>query len=259
MLSPSRRGRKAGLQDFDYLSAIGEASASLGLISTLVFGIAVGVVLDKEPAEQDTQLLIYMSIATSMYTTTYSLLEFYYITTLRGVVTAAKAVEDDTKELMSLNADLTDDLLQDNEKLMNDIKVGFQSFNEMRQYARNSMWISLISIVFSLVSRLVMVLPMFTDLEPSAKVFGFCLGGFLCFLTATIAGFQTKDMYVYTLASLIGAILSAAVTFFVDREIYTANAAGVLVLSSGIFQVPLTVKAFRSTFLPLIKNTVTVY
>ena len=65
-----------------HIVAIGEASSSLGLVATLVMSITLDKLL--EPEQETTTLLLVIANGFSVYTVTFSVLEFYYVKTLLG-------------------------------------------------------------------------------------------------------------------------------------------------------------------------------
>merc|ERR1719161_1537149 len=60
----------------EHISGIGQASSSLGLVATLVMAITLETLL--EPTDEATTLLLLIANAFSVYTVTFSVLEFYY-------------------------------------------------------------------------------------------------------------------------------------------------------------------------------------
>eukprot|EP00747_Dinoflagellata_sp_TGD_P139685 gnl/TRDRNA2_/TRDRNA2_175927_c0_seq1.p1 gnl/TRDRNA2_/TRDRNA2_175927_c0~~gnl/TRDRNA2_/TRDRNA2_175927_c0_seq1.p1 ORF type:complete len:184 (-),score=25.42 gnl/TRDRNA2_/TRDRNA2_175927_c0_seq1:530-1081(-) len=125
---------------FGYLEAIGAASASLGLISTLVFSLCIGNLANVDPDLQPNKSsFLAASSSLSTYTMCYSLLEYYYIQMFLGVERYIKGrVADDTA-----------DAVKERAELVKKVRAVFATFNRMRGAARNCMWLGLVSLVLS--------------------------------------------------------------------------------------------------------------
>mmetsp|Transcript_49506 Transcript_49506/g.130580 ORF Transcript_49506/g.130580 Transcript_49506/m.130580 type:complete len:200 (-) Transcript_49506:139-738(-) len=132
----------AALREID---AVAGASSSLGLISTLVFGTCVSTILAWEEKDYEDLtrsmavniFLLCMSFGTacSMFTTAFSLLDYYYAQMLRSIDdNMSNREEGEDSEAMRRN------LHMDAISLM-------RSLDHWRGYARNSMWISMVCLI----------------------------------------------------------------------------------------------------------------
>jgi hypothetical protein len=141
--------------DLDHIVAIGEASSTLGLLATLVMAIALDKLLVSEKAPA--HLLLVIGNGFSVYTVTYSILEWYYVKALL----AARSREKEKKRKENKQADPSPSKLEngpapdsareytslEDEDFSELITPKFASMNRMRASCRNSMWMSLICIL----------------------------------------------------------------------------------------------------------------
>ena len=105
---------------------VGQATAVLPVVSTLSFGFAATVLLSQSAAAHASVLiLLALSASLSMYTTTYSVLEYYYLVMLTASDTKVQA-EDAAmakRDGLALKTDAT-----------------MRQFEPWRAWARNSLW-----------------------------------------------------------------------------------------------------------------------
>ena len=120
----------------DHIVALGDASASLGLIATLVFSIAVGNLISYESEDDEATLAssvcvfaLVAATATSSIVMSFALLEYYYSQMLKSKDTMYMQLSDGESRRAALkqNAD-----------------QGIINVSDLRSNARNSMWLSLI-------------------------------------------------------------------------------------------------------------------
>jgi hypothetical protein len=139
---------------FGHLEALSGASASLGLISTLVLSLCISTIVDKKFEEMRlTVMFLCLSTTCSTYTTCYSLLEYYYIQMFVGVERYLGArIDGDTDESLRKRAGL-----------VSEVRSIFASYNVMRAAARNCMWMGLVCLV---ISAMIHVNP-FEELAPT--------------------------------------------------------------------------------------------
>ena len=113
--------------------SVGEATAIFPVVSTLSFGFAATVLLSqKADAHASVLILLALSASLSMYTTTYSVLEYYYLVMLTASDTKAQAKDAAMakRDGLALKTDAV--ILQ---------------FEPWRIWARNSLWGSVILIL----------------------------------------------------------------------------------------------------------------
>ena len=119
----------------------GEATAILPVVSTLSFGFAVTKLLEQESSTHIAVLIqIALSAILSLYTTTYSVLEYYYIAMLTASDT--KSLYADDEQHFAL-----EDVARDT--LAKDVHATLLAFEPWRREARNSLWYSVILILTS--------------------------------------------------------------------------------------------------------------
>lgn len=128
---------QGGLVGVDHIAHLGDASASLGLISTLVFSLAISCLLDMEltgdwPNSVVAGFLI-VACATSAFVMSFALLEYYY----------AQMLKSRDEELK------IDGLEEERQRLRFTADKGMQAVNGLRASSRNCMWGSLILLLFS--------------------------------------------------------------------------------------------------------------
>ena len=113
--------------------SVGEATAIFPVVSTLSFGFAATVLLSqKADAHASVLILLALSASLSMYTTTYSVLEYYYIVMLTA---------SDTK------VQTEDAAVAKRDKLALKTDAAMRLFVPWRRLARNSLWWSAILIL----------------------------------------------------------------------------------------------------------------
>ncbi|CAK0791976.1 unnamed protein product [Prorocentrum cordatum] len=279
----ARPGKPVSYESMDMavISSIGDTAASLGLISTLVFSIAVSTVLSMETvAEEGMLMCLCVAISTSMYTTTHSLLEYYYTANAKGLgeyiannehegstpepsTNLCRAAEQsDLAGVSGTNIDEERALtISSHGELMVILLQGFASFNAMRQGARNATWASISSICFATLFKVG-----FQDDDAgqvphcwSAALF---FGGWLFLSGGVYASFGTQtslDIKVSAAVSAIGLAISSCAAYFYDPDFDMPRLVCSLALVCGIAGMVKTVKLYRELFIPLIKEHATVY
>jgi hypothetical protein len=147
-----------GALGVDHIVALGDASASLGLISTLVFTLAVQSLLDFEFTSTAANRLVVgclvCSCASSVFVTSFALLEYYYAQMI-------KAKDDEFR------CDAIDGGDADRRLVREVADRGMDAVTHLRAHSRNGMWASLILLLVACVARVV------EDEEP--QLAGFCL------------------------------------------------------------------------------------
>lgn len=243
---------KYGSLGMDVISSIGDTAASLGLVSTLIFSIAVSVVLEAETEGNEASMMcMCVAISMSTFTTTYSLLEYYYTTTIKGleeyVVNEVQA-PDDIKTDPTADEErkaLTKDAYGD---LMKTCLDGFASFNNMRAYARNTTWGSFLFMLLSTMMK-------FHPIELGAQCWtaaAFFLVVFVLMVWANAIGFDSEDIKAYATFSAVGMFGSSGVAWFIKPDFMMPRWVCSFVLFVGIAAVSYSVKSFRQVFRPLL-------
>jgi hypothetical protein len=273
----------------DVISSIGDTAASLGLISTLVFSIAVNIVLQSANdahGHEGQMMSMCVAISTSAYTTTFSLLEYYYTVSIRRVchyvmneipeaskqdttteiwldaprekhpASVADGAGDQEEQLQALTAGAYGELI----KVCID---GFASFNEMRQWAKNATWFSICSILLSAVTKFHSLARISNH---DQKVLPLCwtsaafFCGALCFtLIVYVAGFRSWDIKVYGAVSVVGLAVCYAVGYFYDPDYDMPATLCSCILFAGVVVVLRTVQCYRDVFMPLVLEHLRVY
>ena len=152
--------------------AVGDATAILPVVSTLVFGFAFeNLLINAGRFHRASEIFLGLSVSLSLYTTAYSVLEFYYVKMLTSAdiyrqfanqcqasdIEAEGRVEGDTL------AQRTDDLIL--------------RFSRMRLLARNALWSSILFLLCACCSEIFA--------KANVGVFAFILFGIL--LTGAVA------------------------------------------------------------------------
>jgi len=281
----------------DHIAAIGDASASLGLISTLVLGIGVDSVMQMDRVSHAWKhLFLTLGISFSCYTTIYSLLEYYYVQTLRGVDTfmASRVLQPPARDPLPAESEMespreesglsaaedpveakgsqserhsflerlatpvhiskrgSTGIMEDRARLMQEVESGCASFNNMRMWARNSMWSSLMCILAATIVKIDPCEGSADDVPAVLKTAAFFLVMTTCAGLAMVTGFTSRDIQVYFATSVIGMATCAAMHFSASNAVPLDKEFASLFLLVGIVVVPLTVKQFRAVFMPLI-------
>ena len=113
--------------------SVGEATAIFPVVSTLSFGFAAAELLSQSAAAHASVLiLLALSASLSMYTTTYSVLEYYYIVMLTA---------SDTK------VQTEDAAVAKRDELALKTDAAMRHFVPWRRLARESLWLSAILIL----------------------------------------------------------------------------------------------------------------
>eukprot|EP00931_Biecheleriopsis_adriatica_P016611 TRINITY_DN12191_c0_g1_i1.p1 TRINITY_DN12191_c0_g1~~TRINITY_DN12191_c0_g1_i1.p1 ORF type:complete len:273 (+),score=41.34 TRINITY_DN12191_c0_g1_i1:89-907(+) len=232
---------------FGQLEALGGSSASLGLISTLVFSLCVDNIGDIDTMEEPLKFnFLCLATAFSTYTTCYSLLEYYYVQVFIGV-----------DRFMGGRVN-NESVTTDRAKLNRDVRAIFAKLNTQRGAARNSMWLGLLSLVASSIAHIEVVRSAAKDLTPSAaSCYFFC--SVLCLVGPAWYATGAPDFKYYTCASIAGALSTAAEVKFVSSKVYTSDIVGLCVLACIIAFVPYTVMSFRGPLAPLVRAYSQVY
>ena len=124
----------------DHIVALGDASASLGLISTLVFAIAVQSLLSfnftGSPGSELVIVCLTCSCASSAFVTSFALLEYYYAQMI-------KAKDDEFR------CDAIDEGDGDRRIIRAVADQGMDAVTYLRSLSRNLMWSSLILLLIA--------------------------------------------------------------------------------------------------------------
>lgn len=287
----------------DHLSSLGDASASLGLISTLVLSICISSIIEFHVANHEvSDLFLTLGTIGSTYTTTYSLLEYYYVQTLKGVDNfiaqrhfqqapssrpaseAAETVSVRKLEVapISSSSEAAQDaasssgrdqplrrknsvrgslgIAEDRAQLVAEVSEAFASFNEMRMWARNSMWISLSSLMGGAICKIDPLGPLAPPWSPAVKTAWFFGVLAALFVSAQCSGFRSRDIIGYTYVCASACALSAlGGTLVVHPGVNLARMSASAFLCVSIFIVPITVKAFRGNFLVKVQEHASIY
>ena len=127
---------------------IGTATGILPVVSTLTFGFAAEFLLGQEKDNDSTATIILMSLSAccSLYTTTYSVLEFYYVAMLTAGDTksAYMDIEGDTGQYRGLEQ--LDDLARQ-------VDAMTMAFEPWRALARDCLWYSVVLIMAASFSK----------------------------------------------------------------------------------------------------------
>mmetsp|Transcript_10710 Transcript_10710/g.22129 ORF Transcript_10710/g.22129 Transcript_10710/m.22129 type:complete len:259 (-) Transcript_10710:174-950(-) len=234
---------------FGHLEAIAGASASLGLISTLVFSLCIscmtGVQISETPIKMKFACL---AAYFSTYTTCYSLLEYYYSQMFIGVerYLGGRVAGDEAT------------ILKDRVELVTEVQAVFATFNTMRAAARNSMWMGLLCLVISAmtdVNPFDGIVPEMSSSASTCFFFTCCLAmvGPAWYLTSS------RDFALYCQVCAGGIVATAAEAFLVRSSFPFARLVAFLILLAAIGVVPFTVMSFRGPLLDLVKKYVSVY
>ncbi|CAK0821119.1 unnamed protein product [Prorocentrum cordatum] len=265
------------------ISSIGDTAASLGLISTLVFSIAVTIVLSIETVGKEGMMMcLCVAISTSIYTTTHSLLEYYYTANVKGLSqyivneeNEGNTLEPSKKlhraaeqsDLAGVSSTKIDEeralTINSHGELMMILLEAFASFNTMRQRARNATWVSISSICFAALFKIVL-----QDNDagqvPRSRCWSAALffGGWLFSLGCVHASSVTQatlDIKVSVAVSAIGLAISSCTAYFYDPDFDMPKLVCSFVLVCGIAGMAKSVKAYREVFMPFIKQHATVH
>jgi hypothetical protein len=234
---------------FGHLEAIGGASASLGLISTLVFSLCIGSLSDVRFEEMPFRMtLLCVATTFSTYTTCYSLLEYYYVQMFMGVERYLQGRVDRDDEL----------IVKDRAELVAKVRQIFSTFNVRRGAARNSMWLGLLSLVLAAATQVNPVEDFVAEVCPSAKI---ALFFFMWLLLVGPAWYVTgaPDFAMYSWICIGGGTALIIETLCLKTTFHAAKFVAFSILMSNIVLVPSTVLSFRKPLLPLVKQYVNVF
>lgn len=120
--------------------SLGDASATLPVVSTLTFGFAVGTLLGHKPGDthEAVLLLLAASACFSLWTTSFAVLEKYYLTMLEHA--DVRAAHNATQQPSVNRSDLAVRVDQE-----------IAGFGRWRALARNCLWISVVLILAAIV------------------------------------------------------------------------------------------------------------
>lgn len=264
----------------DHIKAVGDASSSLGLISTLVFSICMNAIIEDYNGEKNVMVLfLALGCLYSTYTMTYSLLEFYYVQTLKCISTFSKRVHEGQRQETPFSSDVrrmsckrvsethqekSDGIENEEEartKLVSDLEAAFASFNLLRHFARNSMWSSLICLIFATVAK-VNFFPKTIVNHTSPEAATALSFLWMTFLTGFCwSGTGSIDFKYQSFFYMTGTVLSAAEVRwdFLTSEINVTKVSTCVFLTMSVLVVPKTVLTFRATFLVIAKTYTRVY
>ena len=118
----------------------GEAAAILPVVSTLSFGFATGELLAQRGADAHGPVLVLLSLSAvfSLFTTTYSVLEYYYISMLTASDTQSHYGNNTARSGL-------DEAQRD--ELARHVWDFLLSFEPWRRQARNALWLSVMLIL----------------------------------------------------------------------------------------------------------------
>ena len=268
--SPSRRSSRkrnfplyssgTGDEDSNEFDHIGDASASLGIVGTLVMAVALDKLLyvDTKPAAT---LLLALSSAFSAYALTFSVLEFYYVKALLAAksrserkLRSAMTSDEGGPPKRAANIDFISRLEAKSAKFAK-LEAKFASLSLHRLAARDSMWMSLLCMFSATITLRSDGLDHYFSTMSSSMTalatllwFDFLLVGGWCILGGRLF-WQTL-------------ILAAACTsvFAVDAlhyrsELATIEAMIVFVMLISMAIVLRVVLKFRQTFVPMLIST----
>jgi len=237
---------------FGQLEALGQASGSLGLISTLVFSLCISMIGDVE-IENEPERMNFLSLATtfSTYTTCYSLLEFYYCQMFVGVDTyLSRSLTGSGQE--------EDNVQKARVDLQRKVRAVFGDLNPKRAAARNSMWLGLISLVMSAVQQLPLLVKAAGYLTASQGSCGFFIFNFAMVFSAWCKT-RASDLGIYSWICGIGMLVTFAEFCFIGSDFPMNELVSLLILMSTVAVVPYTVLSFRTPLMPLVKDFSQVY
>lgn len=248
---------------FGHLEALASSSSSLGLISTLVFSLCIGNLSETQSTSDAPIKTVFSCLATvfSCYTTCFSLLEYYYIQTFVGVdhyMAGRVAVRG--KDVAKLASETEDEgaALASRVKLVTDVRGVFGSLNSMRAIARNSMWLGLLSLVFSAATQIDIIKQIGAKWSPAMTMLCF-FGCCFCFVGPAWYFVGGLDFGFYVCACAAGVGMMLADIFFFGSEYPWADIVALLILCSAVIVVPYTVLSFRKPLMPIVKKYIHVY
>lgn len=245
-LSEVAREEKFHHVGFKQLEAIGSASASLGLISTLVFSLCISNIDDSAPMRTS---FVCLATTNSIYTTCYSVLEYYYTQMFIGV-------ERYMENRVGLDAD---ESLDARIELVSKVRAVFSTFNRLRAAARNSMWMGLLCLVASAMAQ---VNP-FTDTIATNMSSSALAGSFFaCWLLCVGPGWyltKAPDFAIQSCVCLAGIFFMYIEDTYVKSGRPSIQVVSCLILASSVIIVPYTVMCFRGPLMHLVAKYVEVY
>ena len=146
--------------------ALSDATVVLPVVSTLVFGFAVTEMLNLEREARSALLLLCISAASSLYTTTYSVLEYHYISLLRAADARSNYLLEDT----GCEDERRDHLARRADALI-------VRLEPWREASRNSLWVSVMSILAAAGTQILLSAHHSLPLWIEVLVLGVLLGG----------------------------------------------------------------------------------
>eukprot|EP00928_Gymnodinium_smaydae_P082429 TRINITY_DN65775_c0_g1_i1.p1 TRINITY_DN65775_c0_g1~~TRINITY_DN65775_c0_g1_i1.p1 ORF type:complete len:310 (-),score=28.73 TRINITY_DN65775_c0_g1_i1:56-892(-) len=237
---------------FGHLETLGHASASWGLISTLVFSLCISC-LSAMSETQVTEapiktIFICLATAFSTYTTCYSLLEFYYIQMILGV-------NSDLDDRPNMDKDI---LLATRRHLVAEVRAIFATFNGKRSAARNAMWMGLLCLIVSSMTQVNPFQSAMPTMSSSATA-GTFFGSFLLIVGPAWYATRTRDFLAYCFICIAGLLAATVDVMLVCSAFPTAKLVAFLILLSTVIAVPILVLAFRAPLIGVVQQHVRVY
>merc|ERR1719379_1840936 len=173
----------------DHIAMLADASRSLTVIAALIFSICARGMLDmKHAAREDGMVTLYLALATafSLYTVTYSLLEFYYAQSLKSADKyVSSRIEDEaeatprmesrraasgwsgekiTAATLSVAASGHESgggglkrvvsVTEEREALVEEVMARFSRFHDLRATSRNCMWSACFALLVAIIFHL---------------------------------------------------------------------------------------------------------
>jgi hypothetical protein len=258
------------VEGLEHLLPIGDASASLGLVSTLVLSITLEKLFSSanNAARGSMTLLLAVASAFSTFTTTYSILEFYYIQTLHHAAIREQAREKqrapqketdgEPLESNSSKEPFAYSELSPYEEFSTKVTGAFAGFNGLRAMARNSMWISLVFMFSAVVTLLDFTEAFQLNLNRPFKA-----AAVLAWVTIVVGiSFlkTTQDYFMYLIGFFSFCFSVCIVDGFIEEDrLPMQQVMTCVVVISAIVIIPLTVGMFRDAFLHMAKLSGDVY
>jgi hypothetical protein len=237
----------------EHLVGIADASSSLALLSTLVMAIALDKLLEWSEGMGASMLLLSFAASFSVYTITFSVLEYYYVKILLGARSRVKD-KHGSGRMLDLEEEVTTHGLLD-EDFVEVLTSKFASLNHLRKAARDSMWMSLISIFSAMTTLRSNGLGGYLSAMTSSH-------GALCILawltTIAILGYYVfRDWFFQRMVIIL---LALAAPLIADTLVIHSNYEtievyiDIIIFQNILFAVPYTVYRFRTTFVEFLRQ-----
>mmetsp|Transcript_62478 Transcript_62478/g.167902 ORF Transcript_62478/g.167902 Transcript_62478/m.167902 type:complete len:228 (-) Transcript_62478:305-988(-) len=213
-------------------------------------------------------MAVFLSLASafSTFTRTYSLAEYYYVQTLKGVdnfmarsdtVVNVDMLDTGDHQFKSQSSAASmssvGTIHKDRAALTAQVEEAFASFNEMRMSARNSMRLSLMCLVAAAMTKV----DTFTGLMaiPSHSEVPVCFACMFAGLAgAWFVGFRSRDIKAHMTISLLGCAMGSVGAHLDRPGLETGKIMAFIILLASIVIVPRTVRSFRMTYLKMAKQ-----